>query len=155
MIKSSFRLSNELYPLDDIRIIDGDTIEATIVLAFSTRIQKRIRLKGWWADEPEGIYAAAGHTAKQLLSTWCQGKILWLHSPSCRLDRYGRVVGSLIWQGQIVPGKAVLGSFQLTEAEHKARRDQNAAAAHRSPTTGYNSATTGGKPPYRDGAEAS
>ena len=155
MIKSSFRLSNELYPLDDIRVIDGDTIEATIVLAFGTRVQKRIRLKGWWADEPVGIFASAGLAAKALLEKWCHQRILWLHSPSCRLDRYGRVVGSLIWQGQIVPGKAVLGSFQLTEAEHKARRDQNAAAAHRPPTTGYDSAATGGKPPYRDGAEAS
>jgi hypothetical protein len=128
MITKTLRKTPDIYPLHSIRVIDGDTIEAMICLPFDTKISKRIRLKGWWADETEGIYRSNGMLAQHLLEVFCAGKALWLHAPSCRLDKYGRVIGHLMHGERIIAPREVLGSCQLTEGEHKLRRDQTAAA---------------------------
>lgn len=124
----AWRETPEVYPLHRVRIIDGDTLEADIRLAFDTTINRRIRLKGWWADETEGPFRSSGMQATFLLECFCADKALWLHAPSCRLDKYGRVVGHLMHGGRIVDPRDVLGKLQLTEAEHKRRRDAQAAA---------------------------
>lgn len=129
MITKTIQKERGVYPLHNIRVVDGDTIEATIMQDFGCSIIKRIRLKGWWADEPVGPYASSGLIAKHLLEVWVQGKVLWLLSPSGRLDRFGRVIGCLIHGQQIVGAHEVLGQYQLSEAEHKRRRDQAAKAA--------------------------
>lgn len=127
------RKTPDIYPLHGIRVVDGDTIEAEILLPFGCVIVKRIRLKGWWADEPVGMYSGPGLLAKQLLTTWLTGKVIWLHAPSCRYDKYGRVVGHLMHGERIVDPKVVLGHLQLSEKEHNARRAQSKAAAAGSP----------------------
>jgi endonuclease YncB( thermonuclease family) len=129
MIKREFRRTPDLYPLTQVRVVDGDTIEACIILAFGCSTTRRIRLKGWWADEPQGEYRSAGLDACLKLERWVEGKVLWLHSPSCRLDRYGRVIGHLVLDEKLVDPREVLGEHQLTEAEHKRRRDRMAKAA--------------------------
>jgi hypothetical protein len=126
MIIKTLRKTADIHPLDHIRVIDGDTIEATIRLPFDTVITKRIRLKGWWADEPVGPWAQYGFRAKTRLGDFCRDKALWLHAPSCRLDRFGRVIGHLMHGERIVDPRDVLKELQLTETEHKLRRDQNA-----------------------------
>jgi hypothetical protein len=128
MIKSVLRKSPDIYPLTDIRVIDGDTIEARVLLPFETSIIKRVRLKGWWADELNGRWAIDGNRANQRLEGWLEGKAVWLHSPSCRLDRYGRIVGHLMHGEQIITGDVVLKELQLSESVHKARSDTNKAA---------------------------
>lgn len=124
MIVKSYRKTPDIYPLHSIRVIDGDAIEATIVLPFDQTLRARIRLKGWWADELDGPYAAQGRMAKAFLEVFVAGKALWLHAPSCRKDRYGRIIGHLMHGERIINPKDVLGHQQLTEAEHKLRRDQ-------------------------------
>lgn len=128
MIKSQYRKTPDIFPLHHIRVVDGDTLEATVALPFDFSVVKRIRLKGWWADEPVGIYAQQGLCAKRLLEVFLEGKAIWLHAPSARLDKYGRIVGSILHGSEIVDPRKVLGNYQLTEKEHKARRDQQAAA---------------------------
>jgi hypothetical protein len=129
MIKATYRKTPDIYPLRHIRVVDGDTLEAEILLPFDTVITKRVRLKGWWADECDGLYRTQGLMARYLLEVWCTDKALWLHSPSCRLDRYGRVIGHLMHGEQIINPKDVLGSYALTEKEHKLRRDQQMASS--------------------------
>lgn len=121
------------WPITDVRVVDGDTLEATIHLEFDTPIKRRIRLKGWWADEPKGLYAESGMEAKARLHTFVQGKALWLFSPSGRLDRYGRVVGHIIHHEQIVNPKDVLGHLQLTEHDHQQHRAQGVVSGQRTP----------------------
>jgi hypothetical protein len=123
MITNKFRRTPDIYPLDHIRVVDGDTLEALIRLPFDQSVTKRIRLKGWWAPEPTGPYAAAGIAARLRLVDFVKDKALWLHTPSCRLDRYGRVVGHMLHGERIVSPRDVLGDFQLSESEHKRRRD--------------------------------
>lgn len=128
MIKAILRKTPDIHPLENIRVIDGDTIEAQILLPFEQRVQKRIRLKGWWADEIGGLYNGTAVVARFRLECFIQGKALWLHAPSCRLDRYGRVVGSLMHGERIVTAQEVLGDLQLTEKDHKAHRDAEKAS---------------------------
>lgn len=129
MITRTIRKEPGMFPLHDVRVIDGDTIEATIILPFGQTLRARVRLKGWWADEPTGLYAASGQAAFQRLTSFCRDKVLWLLSPGERRDRYGRIVGLLVHQEQIVSPWDVLGKLQLTEATHKLHRDQNLRAA--------------------------
>ncbi len=124
MITKTLRRTPDIHPIKHVRVVDGDTLEASIVLPFDTLITKRIRLKGWWADELEGQYAARGREAKRRLEIWTHEKVLWLHAPSCRLDKYGRVVGHLCHDMRIISAREVLGDLQLTEAVHKERSDR-------------------------------
>lgn len=128
MITKILKTTPDLYPICNIRVIDGDTLEAEVVLPFNTRVQKRIRLKGWWADELDGPYRSAGLTAKYLVEIFITGKVLWLWSSSCRLDKYGRVIGALVHNGRLVLPSDVLGTHALTEKEHKLRSDQAKAS---------------------------
>jgi endonuclease YncB( thermonuclease family) len=112
-----------IFPIRDVRVIDGDAIEAIIVLPFDALVQKRIRLRGWWADELDGPHAEAGQRAKSRLAAFVAANPLWIECPAQRLDKYGRVLAALISSGGPVDARAVLGDCQLTEREHKARRD--------------------------------
>ena len=132
MVTSKIQKTPDIWPLLNIRVIDGDTIEGDILFPFDQRIRKRIRLKGWWADELGGLWAEAANTAKVRLHCFCSNRALWLHSPNGRLDKYGRVIGTLMEGERIVTAKEVLGELQLTESVHKARTDQNRAKRRRS-----------------------
>jgi hypothetical protein len=133
MIKASYRKTPDIYPIDDIRVIDGDTIHAWVRLPFDQQVQKRIRLKGWWAAEVASPWGNDALKAKALLEAWVRGKALWLHAPSCRLDKFGRIVGHLMHDNRIIDPKEVLGQLQLSEAEHPRRSDAT-RASKRTPT---------------------
>lgn len=137
-IIKTLRKLPDVYPITEVRVIDGDTIQARILLPFDQSVTKRIRLKGWWADEPVGLYAAAGSDAKLLLEKFCWGKALWLHAPSCRTDKYGRLVGHLMVGMEIVDPRAVLGALQLSERVHNEHR-----AASKSAGVDYQKAAKG------------
>lgn len=124
MIKKTIQKTPDCYPILDVRVIDGDALEATILLPFGVRHRARIRLKGWWADELEGEHSVSGHAAKHLLECFCAGRALWIFCPSERQDKYGRIIADLMEGQQIVTAPRVLGTYQLTEAEHKRRRDR-------------------------------
>lgn len=150
MIVKEITKTPGVYPLHDVRVIDGDAIEADIILPFGQKLRARIRLKGWWADELSGPYAAAGLAAKVKLATFCADNALWLHSPSERKDRYGRIIGSLISNRRIVIAGEVLGHLQLTEKEHKARRDEQRRTEAPRPGLPYQKIVGHGGPGYPD-----
>jgi|HubBroStandDraft_1064217.scaffolds.fasta_scaffold12753_3 endonuclease YncB( thermonuclease family) len=131
MLLKSLAQQQNLFPISHVRIIDGDTLEATIHLPFEQNLTTRIRLKGWWADELDGPYRGAGLVARFRLESFCDGKALWIQSTSGRKDKYGRIVATLWHSGRIVAGKEVLGDLQLTEATHKLHRDQARQQASR------------------------
>jgi hypothetical protein len=118
-----------VYPIRDVRVIDGDALDAVIVLPFEALIQKRIRLKGWWADELDGPYSESGRRAKARLEAFVKDRPLWIACGSIRCDKYGRVLADLIDGPRLVVPKDVLGDCQLTERVHKQRRDELAKIA--------------------------
>lgn len=131
MITTTIRKTTDLFAIDHVRVIDGDTIEALIYLPFDVTTTKRIRLRGWWADEPFGLHAATGQKARSLLHEFCVGKALWISCSAERLDRYGRVLAHLVHDEKMVNPKDVLGDCLLTEAEHRRRRDSELKASGR------------------------
>ena len=127
MITEQLYKQRGYFAIRETRIIDGDTIEATVALPFGALARKRIRLRGWWTDEITGPYAECGLLARCKLYDFLEGKALWIHCPGERCDRYGRIVAHLVYKGQLVDPKVVLGHLQLTETEHRAHRAAKAA----------------------------
>lgn len=124
MITRNIRKLEDVFPLLNIRVVDGDTLQADIALAFETNVNRRIRLKGWWAPELEAGISGPAFEAKHRLECFCTGKALWIHCPSQRLDKYGRVIASLWWDNRIISPSEVLGTLQMTETTHKAAKDE-------------------------------
>lgn len=123
MITRTLKKEKDYYPLHDLRVIDGDTIQARIVLPFEQSITMRIRLQGWYADELTGIHWQRGMQAKLNLQVFTAGRGFWLSCPGQRKDKYGRVIGHLVHGHELVDPKDVLGTLQLSEAEHRLRKD--------------------------------
>ena len=82
------------------RVVDGDTIDADIVLGFGVVLQnKRIRLAG--VDTPEvrtsdDVEKGFGLRAKAFVANWCAGDgELILVIKGDEYDKFGRVLGDV------------------------------------------------------------
>ena len=95
-----------VYELGNIRVIDGDTIDADIDLGFRITVRKRIRLYG--INTPEirlqskikniedrKNQKSLGLSAKARLSEICSTNNIFLESVT--IGKYGRVVGNLYY----------------------------------------------------------
>jgi micrococcal nuclease len=95
-----------VYQLSNIRVIDGDTIDADIDLGFRITVRKRIRLYG--IDAPETRLQSKiknledrknekslGLSAKARVSEICSTNSVYLESVS--IGKYGRVVGTIYY----------------------------------------------------------
>ena len=95
-----------VYKLSNIKVIDGDTIDADIDLGFHITVRKRIRLYG--IDAPETRLQSKiknledrknekslGLSAKARLSEICSTNSVYLESVS--VGKYGRVVGTIYY----------------------------------------------------------
>ena len=95
-----------VYELDNIRVIDGDTIDADIDLGFRITVRKRIRLYG--INTPEirlqskikniedrKNQKSLGLSAKARVSEICSTSNIYLESVT--IGKYGRVVGNLYY----------------------------------------------------------
>ncbi len=90
------------YKLTDIRVVDGDTIEATIDLGFRNRIHKQpIRLLG--VDAPEVKSKDPGERARAKQCTERVEELIAGASTvilvSKKLDKYGRALGNVLLNG--------------------------------------------------------
>lgn len=110
----------KFFSLEEIRVVDGDTIHARIPLAFGQALSARIRLKDWYAAELEGPAAAQGRAAKSLLESWIAQRKVFLFCGSQQNDLHGRILAHLWWNGRIITGEEVLGEMQLTKERHSA-----------------------------------
>lgn len=92
------------YSISNIRVIDGDTIDADIDLGFSISIRRRVRLEGINAPEtrlqskisdPEQRKKEKllGIKSKDFLHSICESNKIYLTSN--KLDKYGRVLGEI------------------------------------------------------------
>lgn len=126
--------ASEFHPITDARAIDGDAIECLIGLPYLIFVQRRIRLVGFYAPEINGRQPAAAGACKILLQAYLDGHSCWIRSVGGRQDKYGRVIGQLWTVDGPVDGRAVLGTRQMTPAEHKAdlawAAMQRASAVH-------------------------
>lgn len=111
------------YEIQGARAVDGDTIEAVVLLPFGSMVNLRIRLAGWWAPELEGPDRPAAEAARDCLQKFLKENVCTIFSRSERKDRYGRAIASLWASGKPVDPKAVLGLWYVTEAQHKAEND--------------------------------
>jgi len=94
------------YSISNIRVIDGDTIDADIDLGFSISIRRRVRLEG--IDAPETRLQSKisdpeqrkkekllGIKSKDFLYSICESNKIYLISN--KLDKYGRVLGEIFF----------------------------------------------------------
>ena len=80
------------------RVVDGDTIDATIELGFGVHITKRIRLAGINAPESRTrnkVEKKLGLAAKERLIDILDGAANCFELESTELGKYGRVLGKL------------------------------------------------------------
>jgi micrococcal nuclease len=95
-----------VYKLSNIRVIDGDTIDADIDLGFHITVRQRIRLYG--IDTPETVLQSKiknledrknekrlGLSAKARVSEICSKNDVYLESVS--IGKYGRVLGIIYY----------------------------------------------------------
>lgn len=113
----------EFYSILNVRVIDGDAIEATISLPFGACVIKRIRLKGFWAPEKEGRTPDLARLAHTRLEDWILGRDLFIRCPSERQDKFGRVIADLYDSNGPANPHDILRDAQLSEADHKADLD--------------------------------
>ncbi len=83
-------------PIEDLRVIDGDSLDLLLDLGFSVRIQRKCRLNG--IDAPERS-TEAGQLVADVVKRALVGfaKVEW---SSHRIDKYGRSLGDLITDGK-------------------------------------------------------
>ena len=97
------KIEKHNYSAKLLRVVDGDTADAMIVLGFDTWVKKRIRFKGvdcWESrtrdlDEKKKGLAAKAYT-KDLLENSDEGKFVL---KSYGLGKYGRVLADLFVKG--------------------------------------------------------
>ena len=80
------------------RVVDGDTVDATIDLGFDVHVKKRIRLAGINAPESRTrnkVEKKLGLAAKERLIDILDGAANCFELESKELGKYGRVLGRL------------------------------------------------------------
>jgi micrococcal nuclease len=87
------------YALKDISVVDGDTLKAGIDLGFNVLLTTKIRIEGINCPEkntPEGV------AAKNFTIEWMMHKKepVVLCVKNHKEDKYGRILGSVISEGQ-------------------------------------------------------
>lgn len=97
------------YRIDLVRVVDGDTVEATIRLGLNVQAIESIRLHGINCPEKHGASYAAGMAARAFTAEWLSppGTLgtgfrsdLWLDSIKFDgFEKYGRVLGK-IYRGE-------------------------------------------------------
>lgn len=109
-----------ILPLRLWRVIDGDSIEAWVELPLSCSLQKRIRLKGFYAPELNGATPTQALAAAQRLKEALDRTNPAIMVRGSREDLHGRLVATLILGGIAANPHEVLGPYQLSERDHAA-----------------------------------
>lgn len=81
------------YRINNYRVIDGDTIEATIDLGFNTFRKEKLRLARINAPE---IRTDSGQVSKSHLSEILDGKSIRIQTIKDKEDKYGRYIAE-VW----------------------------------------------------------
>jgi endonuclease YncB( thermonuclease family) len=106
--------------LADCRAIDGDSIDARVLLPLGVSTRRRIRLKGFFAPELTGAMRSQAKYAQMRLQSALDVCACYIATHAIKEDRYGRLVATLWLDGEIANPAHVLGSGQLSEEGHRA-----------------------------------
>lgn len=89
---------NNLYDIELIRVIDGDTIIANVQLGYNVLLtHQNIRLHGINAPEIYGTNKLIGLLSKQYLANLLKGKTLKLEPFQRNYDKYGRILATIYY----------------------------------------------------------
>lgn len=94
------------YKAENIRVVDGDTIDADIDLGFGVWARaQRFRIKGIDAPEIKGASRAEGLRVKDTLERLLKGRTIILKSEKAETDKYGRYVADIYISAGMTPQK--------------------------------------------------
>lgn len=110
----------EHWLITDARAIDGDTIQARIILGFSCSLIRRIRLKGFYAPEHLGRTPGMALEAQNRLQATLNTGELTIATYGSKDDLHGRLVAIVYRDGVALNPFDVLGPFQLDPSAHAA-----------------------------------
>lgn len=82
-----------VYRATVLRVIDGDTVEARIVLGLGLELTDHVRLAGVSAPEIRGPEREQGRAAAAWLRERVDGRQVWIVTPARERGKFGRVVG--------------------------------------------------------------
>jgi endonuclease YncB( thermonuclease family) len=119
VITQSFLVRASHIELTNIRAIDGDTLQAHLVLPLGILAQRRIRLKTFAAPEHHGANPDMAEGARAKLQNAVDRGKCHIATHGMREDRYGRIAAVLWIDGKPVTGTEILGSLQLSDEEHR------------------------------------
>ena len=95
------------YRVASYRVVDGDTLEVTLDLGFSTFRKEKVRLARINAPE---MKTAEGPVSKSHLSELLDGKVLTVQTKRDERDRYGRYIAEVWVEGVNVNDRMVADS---------------------------------------------
>lgn len=81
------------YPAQVIRVIDGDTLVASVDLGFNLRLVESVRLSNVMAPE---MNQSGGPEAKKALETLTLGRQIIIRTGRRERDKYGRILAEII-----------------------------------------------------------
>lgn len=101
------------------RVVDGDTIDATVDLGFSVFVKERIRLLGINAPETRGTSRERGLASKEWLEKRIEGRTLVVETQKDKTGKFGRMLGTISEPGahvtineeMVLNGKAVAQTY--------------------------------------------
>jgi len=90
-----------VYNITNIRVIDGDTIEATLQLGLNISIRRKIRLYDVDTWEMRGVNKEKGKLAKKALKNYLKGreKSTSVQTIKDKSGKYGRLLGIIHCHG--------------------------------------------------------
>ena len=103
-------LQTNKYPVEILRVVDGDTYDVNISLGFETFVETRVRLIGVDTPEVSGPERPEGLRAKRLVEEWFTANHMhmWLTSTNMK-GKYGR------WLADFCTAKTCLSRVLIEE----------------------------------------
>jgi len=106
------------YKCKIVKVVDGDTVDASIDLGFSISVKKRIRLARINAAEKNSDIPSEQEDSKKAitrLSELCNESSDWFLD-SLSVDPYGRIIGELYRSSNNKPIETSLSTILLNES---------------------------------------
>lgn len=97
------------------RVVDGDTVIATIDLGFNTSQKVRLRLMGVDTPEVVGTERAAGLAAKEWLNNVLAAQRVIVETHKDRGDKYGRYLAVIWLDGKSVNAELIAKGFGVEQ----------------------------------------
>lgn len=118
----------DAYMICNARAIDGDTVRCNVQVGLGVTVERRLRLKGFFAPEMTGRTPLLAIAAAERLQAFLDANKLAIRTWGMKCDKYDRLVCELMWPDRPVTASEVLGELNMREEDH--RRDLSHAKAN-------------------------